>query len=148
MQHHTTFHKVSADPFGVIRRVGSLCFPCPSCCPPLGALPTARGYPTPPVEELWSWCRASFWGSGETKIIFCQKFCPRQRSCPGQVASSKKKICQKFCPRQRRCLGQVAWSKNRNSEKKICPMQRSCPGQVVSSNKLDFLEKTKICPRQ
>ena len=31
------------------------------------------------------------------KKHFCQKFCPRQRSCPRQVASSKKSIfCQRF----------------------------------------------------
>ena len=41
----------------------------------------------------------------------------RQRSCPGQVVSSKKSI---------------FW-------KKFSPRQRSCPGQVASSKKIDFL---------
>ena len=43
-----------------------------------------------------------------------KQFCPRQRSCPGQVACSKKSYFEKkFCPRQRTCLGQVACLKNR-----------------------------------
>ena len=59
------------------------------------------------------------------RVYFEKKFCPRQRSCPGQVASSKKSSSgKKFCPRQRSCPGQVACSKeNRISGKKFCPQQ-------------------------
>ena len=39
--------------------------------------------------------------------IFWKRFCPRQRSCPRQVASSKQKshFWKQFCPRQPRCPG-------------------------------------------
>ena len=49
----------------------------------------------------------------QEKVEFLEKFCPRQRSCTGQVASSKKIriLRKKFCPRQRSCPGQVACSK-------------------------------------
>ena len=59
------------------------------------------------------------WTSGSFKeqSDFEEKFCPRQRSCPGQVVSSKKE--------------QI-------SEEQFCPRQRSCPGQVASSKKADF----------
>ena len=67
-----------------------------------------------------------------------KKFCPRQRSCPGQVACSKNKSFfeEKFCPRQRSGPGQVVCSKKvKKSRKKICPEQRSCPGQVACYKK-------------
>ena len=96
--------------------------------------------------------------------ILRKKFCPRQRSCPGQVACSKKSFWEKkFCPRQRSCPGQVTSSKQTSEfrekvlpqaaklpgtsgvfkkslqfEKKFCLRQRSCPGQVDSSKKKSF----------
>ena len=69
-------------------------------------------------------------------------------SAPGSEAAPDKWLLQKksrisekkFCPRQRSCQGQVASSKkSRISEKKFCPRQRSSPGQVASSKrKSDF----------
>ena len=111
-------------------------------------------------------------GFFQKKMISWKKFCPRQRSCPGQVVSSKKVpiFCQKFCPRQRSCPAQVASYKNNRFsgkssvpgseaardkwllqkktkfEKTFCPRQRSCPGQVVSSKKSIFWKK--FCHRQ
>ena len=72
------------------------------------------------------------------------KFCPRQRSCPGQVGCSKTSSTfeRKFYPRQRSCPGQVACSKNLISGKKFYPRQRSCPGQVASSTKVGFLKRS------
>ena len=59
------------------------------------------------------------------KSMFWKKFCPRQRSCPGQVTTSNKKsiFCKKFCPRQRSCPGQVA--RSRESEQPLQPRARS-----------------------
>ena len=67
---------------------------------------------------------------------FEKNICPRQRSCPGQVVSSKKKIFwKKFCPRQRSCPGQVASSSQSSFSGK-----RSAPGSEVARDKW-FLNK-------
>ena len=59
-------------------------------------------------------------GLFKKKSEFSQ-LCPRQRSCPGQVACSKKVgfLRKKFCPRQRSCPGQVA--RSRESEQPLQP---------------------------
>ena len=50
------------------------------------------------------------------RLIFWKRFCPRQRSCPGQVTSSKETsiFWKKFFPRQRSYPGQVARSRGRD----------------------------------
>ena len=49
----------------------------------------------------------------------------------------------KFCPRQRSCLGQVACSKQKSDfEKQFYPRQRSCLGQVPCSRKIRFLRES------
>ena len=90
--------------------------------------------------------------------IFEKKFCPRQRSCPGQVACSKKvEILRKVLPqaaklpgtnglfkevrflRRKKVLPQAAklpgtsglLKKSPISEIKFCLRQRSYPGQVA-----------------
>ena len=64
--------------------------------------------------------------------MFEKKFCPRQRSCPGQVACSRKKSCfqRKFCPRQRSCPGRVACSKTNHILRKS-----SAPGSEATRDK-------------
>ena len=96
-----------------------------------------------------------------------KKFCPRQRSCPGQVASYRKfGFLEKHLPQAAKLPGTSGLFKKKvdflekssapGSEaardkwclqnksifwKKFCPRQRSCPGQVVSSKTVYFLEK-------
>ena len=78
------------------------------------------------------------------KTISEKTFCPRQRSCPGQVACSKKSDFRE------RVLPQAAklpvtsglFKKSPISEKKFCPRQRSCPGQVACSKDVGFFIKS------
>ena len=107
--------------------------------------------------------------SSNKKSDFWKKFCPRQRSCPRQVACSKNSQIfeNKFCSRQRSCPGQVQVlpqaaklpqtsgfkRKRRIYEKEFCPRQRSCSGQVACSEKVGFLRnknypQRRSCPRQ
>ena len=74
----------------------------------------------------------------------------RKTSAPGSEAARDKWFVQKkrpnfknkFCPRQRSNPGQVACSNETTIfEKKFCPRQRSCPGQVVCSKKSPNFEK-------
>ena len=74
-----------------------------------------------------------------------RKFCPRQRSCPGQVASSKKGSYfeEKVLPQAAKLPGTSGLSKKtRFSGNTFCPRQRSCPGQVASSKRSEFWEKS------
>ena len=68
---------------------------------------------------------------------FWKKFCPRKRSCPGQVASSKKINClPKVLPQAAKLPGTSGFSRKKLIFwKKFCPRQRSCPGQAASSKK-------------
>ena len=62
------------------------------------------------------------WPIQSNKSFFEEKNCPRQRSCSGQVASSKNIFFdEKFCPRQRSCPGQVACSKNGSCLRRVLP---------------------------
>ena len=110
-------------------------------------------------------------GLFKKRQIVEKKCCPRQRSCPGQVASSKK---IDFLPtvlpqaaklpgtsgvfkkkigflRKSSAPGSEAardkWfvqKKNRFLRKNFCPRQRSCPGQVVCSEKSQIFDKTNL----
>ena len=64
-----------------------------------------------------------------------KKFCPRQRSCPRQVASSKKVgfLRKSSAPGNEAARDELLLQTNRISEKKFCHGQRSCPGQVACS---------------
>ena len=86
----------------------------------------------------------------QTKVEFLEKFCPRQQSCPGQVASSKKVefLKNKFCPRRRSWPGHMASSqKNIEFPGKVLPQAAKLPGQVASSKQKSISCK-KFCPRQ
>ena len=91
--------------------------------------------------------------------IFRKKFCPGQRSCPGQVASSKGSqfsarssapgseaardtwllikttgFLEKVLPQAAKLPGTSGFYKKKSIFcQKFCPRQRSCPGQVASS---------------
>ena len=84
-------------------------------------------------------------------------FCPRRRSCPGQVASSKKKHCfleTKSLPQAAQLPGTSGFFKKKMIFwAKICPRHRSCPGQVARSRTSGLFKKSQIldkkfCPRQ
>ena len=108
----------------------------------------------------------------EQNVESLKKNCSWQRSCRGQVASSKRsRISGKnlpqaaklprtsgFCKKslifeKRSAPGSAAaldkWFVQNKSdfEKKFCPRQRNCPGQWASS-KRDRLLRKKFCPRQ
>ena len=87
-------------------------------------------------------------GFFKNKSIFWKKFCPRQRSCPGQVASSKKSIYwQKFCPRQRSCLGQVARSKEVGFLRRSpAPGSEAAGDKWLVPKKVSFLIKKQTAP--
>ena len=73
--------------------------------------------------------------------ILRKKFCPMQRSCPGQVVFSKKKSdFEKNLPQAAKLPRTSGLFKQ--NEKKFCPRQRSCPGQVVCSKKSHVLRKS------
>ena len=78
----------------------------------------------------------------QKKSFFENKFCPRQRSCPGQVASSTNKSVfeKKFCPRQRSCPGQVVCSKKSLFLRKVLPQAAKLPGirGLLKKNKSNF----------
>ena len=65
---------------------------------------------------------------------FWKKFGSRQRSCPGQVASSKKDRILRISSAPDKWFLQKS---RRNLENKFCPWQRSCPRQVGRSRRSD-----------
>ena len=75
-----------------VPRVGGI--PLKKALPQAAKLPGASGF----LKKMIFWKKvlpqaAKLPGTSgffKKKSIFCQQFCPRQRSCPGQVASSKK----------------------------------------------------------
>ena len=96
------------------------------------------------------------WLVQKNKSYFEKKFCPGQRSCPGQVACSRKKhvlrnssapgseaardkwlvqkkhIWEKVLPQAAKLPRTSGLYKKESCfEKKFCPGQRSCPGQVA-----------------
>ena len=81
------------------------------------------------------------------KLIFWKKFCPRQRSCPGQVACSKKTyFLRNVLPQAAKLPGTSGLLKKESVfENKLCPRQRSCPGQVACSKK-SHVFKTSSAP--
>ena len=81
------------------------------------------------------------------KVIFVKKFCPWQRSCSGQVASSNFVLLETVLPKAAKLLRTSGFFKNNQISGKICPRQRSCPGQVASSKKKSIFCQ-KFCPRQ
>ena len=109
--------------------------------------------------------------SSPQKRFLREKFCPRQRSCPRQVVSSKKRSAKSSAPGSevardklllikkvdfwKKVLPQAAklpgtsgfFQKKSFFEKKICPRQRSCPGQGACPKKNTFFKK-KFCRRQ
>ena len=75
---------------------------------------------------------------------FEKTFYPRQRSCRGQVVSSKKSMIfeKKFCPRQRRCPGQVACSqKNRFLRRSPAAGSEAARDKLPVQKKFRFLRK-------
>ena len=98
-------------------------------------------------------------GFFKKKSIFWNKFCPRQRSCPEQVASSIKKqlsanssapgseaaqdkwllqksrFLKKVLAQAAKLPGTSGFFKKMIFWKQFCPRQRSCPGQEASSKK-------------
>ena len=78
-------------------------------------------------------------------VDFLKKICLRQRSCPGQVVSSKKQIFWKKSSVPGSEAAQDKWyllQKNQSFWEKVLPRQRSCPGQVACSRKVMFPEKS------
>ena len=74
--------------------------------------------------------------SGLLKKIYFEKICPRQRSCPGQVACSKKNSFfeKNVLPQATKLPGTSGLFKKIGFfEKQFCPRQRSCPRQVARS---------------
>ena len=102
---------------------------------------SGRHFPTKNMRML-----SLIFGRGFLGISICCrliKFCPRQRSCPGQVACSKKvRFLRKSSPQTAKLPGTSGLFKKTISEKKFCPRQRSCPGQVACSKKVRFLRKS------
>ena len=73
--------------------------------------------------------------------MFCKKFCPRQRSCPGQVVSSKKSFPGQVLPQAAKLPGTSGSFKKKHFLENDLSQAAKLPGTSGFFQKNDFLEE-------